>query len=192
MSFSAAEVIYEAVDADANIIFGALIDDKVTNGEVHITVLATGFATDFFDAESEIEKGTGKGLESLQEDRVKTLPDTVKAARVYAEKPIFENERSNNKNNKNSNKDKNNKNKNKTIEEMNKEGTDFDFDDLFRKDKNPKITQIRQKIPSSNDDEDDNDRNQIDKPKRKGIFHSIKKFFSNIFKKIGKWFDGDD
>lgn len=31
---SAAEVVYEAVDADANIIFGALIDDKITTGEV--------------------------------------------------------------------------------------------------------------------------------------------------------------
>jgi cell division protein FtsZ len=33
---SAAEVVYEAVDADANIIFGALIDDKITTGEVNI------------------------------------------------------------------------------------------------------------------------------------------------------------
>ena len=33
---SAAEVVYEAVDADANIIFGALIDDKITTGEVSI------------------------------------------------------------------------------------------------------------------------------------------------------------
>ena len=33
---SAAEVVYEAVDADANIIFGALIDDKITTGEVRI------------------------------------------------------------------------------------------------------------------------------------------------------------
>lgn len=31
---SAAEVIYENVDPDANIIFGALVDDKITNGEV--------------------------------------------------------------------------------------------------------------------------------------------------------------
>jgi cell division protein FtsZ len=33
---SAAEVVYEAVDADANIIFGALIDDKITTGEVSV------------------------------------------------------------------------------------------------------------------------------------------------------------
>jgi cell division protein FtsZ len=32
---TAAEVIYQNVDPDANIIFGAMVDDKTTNGEVH-------------------------------------------------------------------------------------------------------------------------------------------------------------
>lgn len=40
---SAAEVIYENVDQDANIIFGALVDKKM-NSEISITVLATGFS----------------------------------------------------------------------------------------------------------------------------------------------------
>jgi len=39
---SAAEVIYEAVDPNANIIFGAVIDERL-QGEVRITVIATGF-----------------------------------------------------------------------------------------------------------------------------------------------------
>jgi cell division protein FtsZ len=38
----AAEVIYDAVDKDANIIFGAVIDEKI-QGEIQITVIATGF-----------------------------------------------------------------------------------------------------------------------------------------------------
>ena len=38
----AAEVIYNAVDPDANIIFGAVIDEKL-QGDVMITVIATGF-----------------------------------------------------------------------------------------------------------------------------------------------------
>lgn len=38
----AAEVIYNAVDPDANIIFGAVIDEKL-QGEVMVTVIATGF-----------------------------------------------------------------------------------------------------------------------------------------------------
>lgn len=41
---AAAEVIYEAVDPNANIIFGALIDENVS-GEIAITVIATGFPT---------------------------------------------------------------------------------------------------------------------------------------------------
>jgi hypothetical protein len=52
---SAAEVIYENVDPDANIIFGALVDEKNVSGEVSITVLATGFSTDFFDYDETTE-----------------------------------------------------------------------------------------------------------------------------------------
>ncbi|MBF2058199.1 MAG: cell division protein FtsZ [Cyanobacterium sp. T60_A2020_053] len=39
---TAAETIYEIVDANANIIFGAVIDEKM-QGEIRITVIATGF-----------------------------------------------------------------------------------------------------------------------------------------------------
>lgn len=42
---AAAEIIYEAVDPNANIIFGAVIDERL-QGEVRITVIATGFAPD--------------------------------------------------------------------------------------------------------------------------------------------------
>jgi cell division protein FtsZ len=38
----AAEIVYEAVDKDANIIFGSVIDDRL-QGELQITVIATGF-----------------------------------------------------------------------------------------------------------------------------------------------------
>lgn len=39
---AAAEIIYEVVDPNANIIFGAVIDERM-QGEVRITVIATGF-----------------------------------------------------------------------------------------------------------------------------------------------------
>lgn len=39
---AAAETIYEVVDPNANIIFGAVIDDRL-QGEVRLTVIATGF-----------------------------------------------------------------------------------------------------------------------------------------------------
>jgi cell division protein FtsZ len=41
---AAAEVIYEAVDPNANIIFGSLVDPTM-NGQVAITVIATGKRT---------------------------------------------------------------------------------------------------------------------------------------------------
>ncbi|HEY9661450.1 MAG TPA: cell division protein FtsZ [Allocoleopsis sp.] len=41
---SAADIIYEAVDPNANIIFGAVLDDRL-QGEIRITVIATGFSS---------------------------------------------------------------------------------------------------------------------------------------------------
>ena len=45
---AAAEVIYANVDPTANIIFGALVDERM-EGEMSITVLATGFQTQVED-----------------------------------------------------------------------------------------------------------------------------------------------
>ena len=42
---TAAETIFEVVDPDANIIFGAVIDERV-QGEVIVTVIATGFSAE--------------------------------------------------------------------------------------------------------------------------------------------------
>ncbi len=42
---AAAEIIYEVVDPNANIIFGAVIDERL-QGDVKITVIATGFTGD--------------------------------------------------------------------------------------------------------------------------------------------------
>ncbi len=42
---AAAEVIYKVVDPNANIIFGAVIDERL-QGEIRITVIATGFSGD--------------------------------------------------------------------------------------------------------------------------------------------------
>ncbi|NBD34155.1 MAG: cell division protein FtsZ [Cyanobacteria bacterium] len=41
---TAAETIYDNVDPNANIIFGAVIDDDKMEGEIRITVIATGFS----------------------------------------------------------------------------------------------------------------------------------------------------
>lgn len=42
---AAADIIYEVVDPNANIIFGAVIDDRL-QGEIRMTVIATGFSNE--------------------------------------------------------------------------------------------------------------------------------------------------
>jgi len=42
----AAKIITESIDADAKVIFGAVMDDKLKKGEVRVTVIATGFDED--------------------------------------------------------------------------------------------------------------------------------------------------
>ena len=42
----AANIITESIDTNAKVIFGAVVDDQVKKGEIHITVVATGFDAD--------------------------------------------------------------------------------------------------------------------------------------------------
>jgi cell division protein FtsZ len=51
---AAAEIIYEVVDPNANIIFGAVIDERM-QGEMRITVIATGFSA---ETQLQVTKGT--------------------------------------------------------------------------------------------------------------------------------------
>mmetsp|Transcript_1740 Transcript_1740/g.3806 ORF Transcript_1740/g.3806 Transcript_1740/m.3806 type:complete len:471 (-) Transcript_1740:216-1628(-) len=79
---AAADVIYDNVDVDANIIFGALVDDNIKTGEVSITVLATGFATDFFDSvvSGEMEKQTPPARVKLPKGRNRPAVSVSKRA----------------------------------------------------------------------------------------------------------------
>ncbi|MDX2272188.1 MAG: cell division protein FtsZ [Cyanobacteriota bacterium] len=54
----AAKIISDAVDPDANIIFGAVIDEQM-QGEVRITVIATGFDTQTNKATSKVTERKG-------------------------------------------------------------------------------------------------------------------------------------
>jgi cell division protein FtsZ len=51
----AAKIITESVDSDANIIFGATINEEY-NGDLKITVVATGFDEDTNKSYSEVSK----------------------------------------------------------------------------------------------------------------------------------------
>jgi cell division protein FtsZ len=63
----AADVVYQAVDKDANIIFGSVIDERLS-GEIQITVIATGF---------EMKHGFKSGKEMFES--VKTPFETILA-----------------------------------------------------------------------------------------------------------------
>lgn len=60
---AAAETIYEVVDPNANIIFGAVIDDRL-QGEVRITVIATGFSPEIQPQPTPKETRTKRPLAS--------------------------------------------------------------------------------------------------------------------------------
>ena len=76
---AAAEVIYEAVDPNANIIFGALVDESM-NGEIAITVIATGFP---IQNQGGAGAGLGAGKVVVEEDEPPQM--TVAEARRLAE-----------------------------------------------------------------------------------------------------------
>ncbi|MGM9997807.1 MAG: cell division protein FtsZ [Candidatus Bruticola sp.] len=63
---AAANVVYDSVDPDANIIFGSVTDENLDN-EVRITVVATGFP-DPIEEEQEAESDFSFGDKSLEEE----------------------------------------------------------------------------------------------------------------------------
>ena len=65
----AAQIVKEAADPEANIIFGAVIDDR-TDGEVRITVIATGFdsAKKRGEPDAELPDEIDNGVKSLLND----------------------------------------------------------------------------------------------------------------------------
>jgi cell division protein FtsZ len=58
---TAAETIYEAVDPNANIIFGAVLDERM-QGEIHITVIATGFTGEPQATPASLGKSSAQGM----------------------------------------------------------------------------------------------------------------------------------
>jgi cell division protein FtsZ len=72
---TASEVIYEVVDPDANIIVGAVVDERL-EGEIHVTVIATGFESGApYRTERNVVSFAGTPLfNSTQEERGAKIP----------------------------------------------------------------------------------------------------------------------
>ncbi len=91
---SAAEVIYGAVDPDANILFGSVIDEKLEN-EIMITVIATGFrrVPDIQDIKRQLafseEEASTTYLDAKKEEEIQEFY-TEKESELSFEKPKTE------------------------------------------------------------------------------------------------------
>ncbi|MFN7311293.1 MAG: cell division protein FtsZ [Vampirovibrionales bacterium] len=80
----AAEIVYDAVDPEANIIFGSVIDEKL-HGEIQITVIATGFELTGSHAQSPQKEAAIAGVQSPFESfmRRNTSPEPVAVGAGY-------------------------------------------------------------------------------------------------------------
>lgn len=71
---AAAETITAAADPNANIIFGATINNEL-DGEVIVTVVATGFDASYFTRETSAVQPTATQVSTVPASPVSTLPD---------------------------------------------------------------------------------------------------------------------
>jgi cell division protein FtsZ len=71
----AARLIYDSVEEDANVIFGALVDESMGDS-ISITVLATGFAAgdDLIEGKSSVSQGAPKSVSELKQEVATQLP----------------------------------------------------------------------------------------------------------------------
>jgi cell division protein FtsZ len=81
---NAAEVIRKAVDPNANVIFGVVVDPNMGN-DVRLTLIATGFATKETMADASKEKELTKVLKGIHDDEL-DLPSFLRQNAVYQSK----------------------------------------------------------------------------------------------------------
>lgn len=96
--YEAADIVKDVADEDANIIFGAVIDESL-NDEMRITVIATGFAIDLAKAEEVQVKTEAKKVQQTQTSNESTqaqvhevvaTQEEVAATEEQPTKDIFE------------------------------------------------------------------------------------------------------
>jgi cell division protein FtsZ len=70
---TASEVIYDVVDPDANIIIGAVVDETL-EGEIHVTVIATGFESGITYRHERPETAFNPAVAATPEERGAMIP----------------------------------------------------------------------------------------------------------------------
>jgi cell division protein FtsZ len=83
---AAAEIIYEVVDPNANIIFGAVIDERM-QGELRITVIATGFSGETQAQTIAAKPGVKRSSPPLAAETSTGLPQPSRPSEPRANKP---------------------------------------------------------------------------------------------------------
>jgi cell division protein FtsZ len=78
---NAAEIIRQAVDPEANVIFGVVVDPNMGN-DVRLTLIATGFATKEMMANASKEKELNKILKGIKDDEL-DLPSFLRQHAIY-------------------------------------------------------------------------------------------------------------
>lgn len=77
----AAKVVTESIDKDAKVIFGAIRDEKLKKNEIKVTVIATGFPTEFTPHSNSLNRTeeAAKPTQSVPQSR----GDEPKKGRIY-------------------------------------------------------------------------------------------------------------
>jgi cell division protein FtsZ len=83
---SAAEVIRQAVDPDANVIFGVVVDPNMGN-DVRLTLIATGFMTKEMMANATSEKELTRVLKGIKDDEL-DLPSFLRHNPLHQAKSV--------------------------------------------------------------------------------------------------------
>ncbi|MBI4303172.1 MAG: cell division protein FtsZ [Chloroflexi bacterium] len=86
----AADIIRSAVDPDANVIFGVVLDPNMGN-EVRLTLIATGFATKEALTGSAREKEITKLLRGIKSDEELEVPSFMRQRRAFAGQRSYHN-----------------------------------------------------------------------------------------------------
>jgi len=89
----AANIITESIDPNAKVIFGAVVDDQVKKGEIHVTVVATGFDADRIHENPLVHRvSTSRTNETIaeKEEKKESREDEYKESITFPTKKILE------------------------------------------------------------------------------------------------------
>lgn len=88
----AANVITESIDPNAKVIFGAVVDDTIKKGEVHVTVIATGFDAEKVNESpmAKMSRLTRDAYKKKEEEEKEESPSMIFPSKKLESKMIIE------------------------------------------------------------------------------------------------------